>query len=528
MPPLVLLPQQPWSDDENNSPSPNRLGELRMLRGICKASESTLQQSHLLPRPYAWECTKNICSKTSCTIHFNGIKKLLKTRPDYFLHPRYLATASGIRVKKVRDNSASFVYCFVNANKRCHLVQVNSLSNLRARYFHTSRLSTSQKRDLYEVLGVPRNASKQEIKKAYYNLAKKYHPDTNKDPGAHQKFTEISNAYEVLSDDEKRKAYDAMGHAAFEGPTAGGWPGAENFGGFTSPEELFRRFQQEFGMDFGFGGFGDSPFEETISPKRKGQGDNLETSLTLDFMEAVNGCEKEITYHPKIICKSCEGSGAKMGSHPVRCDTCRGTGIETITRGFIQFQRTCSKCHGTGERAEVPCPACKGAGVKSETRTIKVRVPPGVDTGNTLRLKGQGDAAPRGGQPGHLFVNITVKPHPLFRREGLDIHIDVPISLSMALLGGTVNVPTLTGEVEVKVPPGIQPGEKRILRGRGIKKSENEVGNQYIHFIVKIPTKLTEKQRQLIDEFSKEDVLEDSGGFWKQTINRMKDRMSKW
>jgi molecular chaperone DnaJ len=445
------------------------------------------------------------------------------------------------------NNTHNNCTCINNARKKKHVGRHPSehtnttvlnaqqdpiVDNISYTQFHTS--TAPRAKDYYEILGVAKGASKSEIKKAYYALAKQYHPDTNKSQDAHKKFTDISQAYEVLSDDEKRKTYDAYGSQAFEGNAAGanggpgggfggfggGFPGG-GFGGFTSPEEIFRKIQEEFG-----GGFG-SMFDEQPGGGGSKKGNNIEVGINLSFMEAITGCEKELRYKAKSTCKTCDGTGAKPGTRVSGCTSCGGSGVEVVSMGFMGMQRTCRKCKGEGVVVEQPCGVCKGTGVKEDMKTLRVKIPAGIDQGNNIRLKGQGDAGPKGGQPGHLYLLVNITPHELFRREGLDVHIDVPLPVSVAILGGTVRVPTLTGEVDVKVPPGIQNGEKRVLRGRGAAKPGGDTGSQFINFKVQIPKKLSDKQKQLIEEFAKEETLEaqhdTSSGFWHNTFQKMRD-----
>jgi molecular chaperone DnaJ len=324
--------------------------------------------------------------------------------------------------------------------------------------FHTSSRSSAP-RDHYQVLGVSRDASKDDIKKAYFKLAKQYHPDTNKeDKNAAEKFAEVSNAYEVLSDPEKRKRYDMMGHEGeqFSGFNDGGGGGM----GGMNPEDILRDF---FGM--GGSGMGGMGFEERSGASR---GSDVQTQIPLTFMEAVQGCSKTINVVTQGVCSTCSGTGDKPGSTASQCKPCGGTGTQTMQQGFFRMQVTCQKCGGRGKSQPI-CSSCGGEGTVRERRTVAVTVPAGVDNGTTLRLANQGDAGRLGGQRGHLWVKVSVAPHSLFKREGADIFLETPISFTTAILGGYVSVPTLTGEANLKVDPGTQPGERRVMRGKGVK-----------------------------------------------------------
>eukprot|EP01114_Cavostelium_apophysatum_P015390 TRINITY_DN4179_c0_g1_i1.p1 TRINITY_DN4179_c0_g1~~TRINITY_DN4179_c0_g1_i1.p1 ORF type:complete len:495 (+),score=104.79 TRINITY_DN4179_c0_g1_i1:114-1598(+) len=380
------------------------------------------------------------------------------------------------------------------------------------RLFHsTSPLSAENQKDFYEVLGVAKTATQAELKKAYYQMAKQYHPDANKNnKEAEVKFKEVNAAYEVLGNEEKRKKYDQFGHAAFD-PSQ--FSGAGQGG--MSIEDLLRQhgidpFEMMMGMGGGGGGggpFGGGPFGgfggfggvDT-------RGADVEVPLRLTFKEAVNGVEKEVKYQSKIACTTCSGTGAKPGTKPTVCSTCGGRGQQVQTNGFMHFSTTCSACGGQGKVPSSPCATCRGRGTRAEMRTVKVTIPAGVDNGNNVRMNGMGNAGEKGGKPGNLYVRLSVADDPIFKREGTDVHVDIPISFTQAVLGATVPVQTLTGEVQVTVPAGTQPGEKRVLRSKGIRKvNSNQFGNQYIHFKVKIPSSISQKQKQLLEEFQKEE-----------------------
>lgn len=349
------------------------------------------------------------------------------------------------------------------------------------------------KRDYYEVLGVSRGVSEQEIKKAYRRLARKYHPDVN--PGnkeAEEKFKEIQEAYEVLSDTEKRARYDQFGHA---GMNAGG-PG---FGGMGAD---FGSFGDIFDMFFS-GGFGGTARRQ--GPQR---GADLRLDLEITFEEAAFGGEKEIGVPRQERCDACQGSGAAPGTRPRTCPTCQGTGQVRLSQntplGHFQTVRTCHQCHGQGTIIEKPCPDCRGRGVIQRTRKIKIKIPAGVDTGSRLRLAGEGESGGRGGPPGDLYIYFSVRPHKFFRRDGYEIMCEVPVTMVQAALGDNILVDTLDGKVELHIPAGAQSGSTFRLKGKGIPRL-NGVGrgDQHIRIQVETPTNLNEQQKELLREFAR-------------------------
>ncbi|KAM1064651.1 hypothetical protein ACFX15_028113 [Malus domestica] len=337
-------------------------------------------------------------------------------------------------------------------------------------------------RDYYETLGVSKNASSSEIKKAYYGLAKKLHPDTNKnDPDTEKKFQEVQKAYEVLKDEEKRQEYDQMGHDAYENQ-GNGFPND-----FRNPfkdifdENIFNIFRQNGGQD-------------------------IKVTLELSFMEAVQGCAKTVSFQAAVPCEACGGSGVPPGTRPESCKRCKGSGMTFMQTGPFRMQTTCSQCGGTGKTFPRLCNSCNGRRVKSGMKSVKLDIMPGVDDNETIRVFSSGGADPDGMQPGDLFVTIKVREDPVFRREGADIHVDAVLSITQAILGGTIQVPTLTGDVVLKVRAGTQPGQKVVLKKKGIKtRNSYTFGDQYVHFNVSIPTNLTQRQRELIEEFAKEE-----------------------
>ncbi|MGE8206191.1 molecular chaperone DnaJ [Heyndrickxia sp. NPDC080065] len=347
------------------------------------------------------------------------------------------------------------------------------------------------KRDFYEILGLEKNASKEDIKKAYRKLSKKYHPDINKAEDAADKFKEVKEAYEVLSDDQKRDHYDRFGHTD---PNQGfGGFGDADFGGFGGFEDIFSTF---------FGG-GSSRRRDPNAPR---QGADLQYTMTLNFEEAVFGKETELEIPREETCDTCHGSGAKPGTKPETCSHCHGSGQlnteQNTPFGKIVNRRVCNYCNGTGKMIKDKCRTCSGTGKVKKRRKINVKIPAGVDDGQQLRVSGQGEPGVNGGPAGDLYVVFHVREHEFFERDGDDIYCEVPITFSQAALGDEIEVPTLHGKVKLKVPAGTQTGTKFRLRGKGVPNVRGYgVGDQHIHVKVVTPTKLTEKQKQLLREF---------------------------
>ncbi len=354
------------------------------------------------------------------------------------------------------------------------------------------------KPDCYEVLGVARTATEDELKKAYRKLALKYHPDRNHgDKAAEEKFKELSEAYEILSDPEKRAAYDRFGHAAFGAGSRGFGGGGGNF------HDPFDVFKQVFGGMGGMGGvFGD--FFGGGSSDGTQAGSDLRYDLQITFEEAAFGCEKEISIQRQESCQTCEGSGASPGTSMVRCAQCGGRGQVTTQRGFFMVSQTCSRCRGTGHVIEKPCKTCSGSGLVETPAKINIRVPGGVENGMRLRSSGNGDSGVRGGHAGDLYVVLHVQEHEIFKRDGEDIYCEIPISYALAALGGELDVPTLNGSARLKIPHGTQSGTLFRLKGRGVRSLDGHGhGDQHVRVIVEVPTKLNAEQRKKIEEFAR-------------------------
>lgn len=364
-------------------------------------------------------------------------------------------------------------------------------------------------RDFYQILGVARDSDKKTIKSAYRQLARKFHPDVNKESDAEQRFKDISAAYEVLSDDEKRGIYDRFGEAGLKGGFAGAGTGGMGGmqGDFSNPFDIFETF---FGGGMGgMGGFGGMGGGGARSRNRPVAGDDQRYDLRLDFTEAVFGCNKEIEVSRLEDCSTCGGTGVKAGTTASTCSTCKGAGqvVQAVRTPLGMFQQvaTCPTCGGTGEQF-TPCGTCQGDGRVRGSKRISLRVPQGVDEGSRLRVRGEGDAGRRNGEPGDLYVFIGVKPHPQLRREGVTIHSDVEISYVDAILGTTVKVATLgereLSEVDLKIPPGTQPGTTLVMSKRGVPKlgTQNARGDHLVHVKVKIPKSIGSEERNLMEQ----------------------------
>lgn len=356
------------------------------------------------------------------------------------------------------------------------------------------------------MLGVSKNASQGEIKKAYYALAKKLHPDTNKgDADAERKFQEVQRAYETLKDEQKRSFYDQVGPDQYEKASAGGGGSGGPFeGGFGNP------FEDIFGGGGGGGGGMNDFFRNIFRDREFTSGHDVKVALELSFMEAVQGCTKTINFQTFVTCETCNGAGVPPGTKPETCLACRGSGFIFMQTGPFRMQTTCTQCGGSGKTVKDFCKSCKGKKIVPGTKTVRLDIVPGADDDDIIKVTGSGGADPEGNRPGDLYVTLKVREDPVFRRERSDIHVDAVLNLTQAILGGTVQVPTLTGDVVLKVKPGTQPGQKVVLRGKGIKtRNSSFYGDEYVHFNVNIPVNLTQRQRTLIEEFAKEEQGED-------------------
>lgn len=351
--------------------------------------------------------------------------------------------------------------------------------------------------DYYVILGVSKNASEAEIKRSFRKLAMKYHPDRNQgNPDAEEKFKQAKEAYDVLSDPQKRAAYDQFGHAGVRGAAGGG-------GGFNA-ESFSDIFGEVFEDLFGMGGRGRGRRNQ---PRR---GSDLRYTLELTLEEAVAGAEVQIRVPTLVACQECGGSGAKAGSKPTTCSVCHGQGVVRMQQGFFSVQQTCPNCQGSGQEIRNPCLKCHGQGRVQQTKTLSVKVPPGVDTGDRIRLAGEGEAGDRGGPAGDLYVQIHVKEHPIFTREGENLHCEVPISFTTAALGGELDVPTLNGKVVLKIPKETQSGALFRLRGKGVKPVRGgPQGDLICRVRIETPVNLTKEQIDLLSKF--EESLQGGG-----------------
>jgi molecular chaperone DnaJ len=339
------------------------------------------------------------------------------------------------------------------------------------------------KRDYYEILGIGRSSGQEEVKKAYKRLAFQYHPDRNPgNPEAEERFKEINEAYQILSNPDRRAQYDSFGHISGEG--------------FFSDVDFTRNFNDLFG----------NLFDEVFNVgrrRRPERGRDLKYSLELTFEEAAFGVEKEIIIPKRVFCQECGGRGAAPGGE-VTCMMCAGRGEVRYSEGFFAISRTCSNCNGMGRTIKKACPTCKGEGMINSEQTVKVKIPPGISDGARLRMRGEGETGSLGGPSGDLYVEIYVKEHPFFKREGKDIFCEVPVSFVQAALGAEIEIPTLEGKTTTKIPPGTQPGQTLKLKGKGVASLNGKgKGDLHIKVQVEVPVKLSSKQRQLLEEFSR-------------------------
>jgi molecular chaperone DnaJ len=368
------------------------------------------------------------------------------------------------------------------------------------------------KQDYYETLGVDRNADKDDLKKAYRKLAMQFHPDRNQgDAAAEQKFKEVSEAYEVLKNDERRAAYDRFGHAAFEAGSGGGGPG-----GF------------EFNFASGFADIFDEMFGEFTGGHRGqsgSRGADLRFNMEISLEEAFNGKAAQIKVPTSVTCEACTGSGAEAGSAPITCSSCQGHGRVRAQQGFFTIERTCPSCHGAGRVIEMPCRPCDGSGRVHKEKTLQVNIPAGVEDGTRIRLSGEGEAGLRGARAGDLYIFLSIAAHRLFQRDGANIHCQVPIPMTTASLGGSIEVPSIDGgRARVTVSPGAQTGQQYRLKGKGMSVLRSGArGDMYVQVNVETPVNLTKRQQELLREFEADDkgrkTSPESDGFF----NRVKE-----
>lgn len=370
--------------------------------------------------------------------------------------------------------------------------------------------------EFYDRLGVSKDASQDEIKKAYRKMSKKYHPDINKEPGAEQKYKDVQEAYETLSDAQKRSAYDQYGAAGAQGGFGGGGFGGFDGGGFGGFEDIFSSF---------FGGGGGMR-----NPNAPRQGDDLQYRVNLTFEEAIFGVEKDVSYHREATCHTCAGSGAKPGTSPVTCGRCHGSGVINVDTqtplGMMRRQVTCDVCHGSGKEIKEPCQTCHGTGHEKETHKVSVKIPAGVETGQQIRLQGQGEAGFNGGPYGDLFVVLNVLPSQKFERNGSTIYYNLNISFVQAALGDIVDIPTVHGDVEMAIPAGTQTGKVFRLKGKGAPKLRGAgQGDQHVTVNIVTPTKLNEKQKEALRAFAEASGQEISTPKKKGFFDKMKDAL---
>lgn len=381
-------------------------------------------------------------------------------------------------------------------------------SSFSNRSFHATGICCAINRDYYEMLGVPKGASQDDIKKAFHGLAKKYHPDTNRNnPSAKRKFQEIRDAYETLRDTEKRAHYD---REFLRKPEEARYPDDEDD---DDANDFRSGYQDPFSDTFY------KIFSEVFEHDREIYADDLQVTLNLSFAEAAKGCARHVSFNAQVPCDSCYGRGHSLNAKPSRCPTCKGVGKVTV----FPFTTTCGSCKGLGKIIKDYCLVCKGSGVVDGVKNVSVTIPAGVDSGDTIQVSKAGNQGGNGVRPGNLYIKLQVERDPVFQRDGADVYVDTRISFTQAILGGKIDVPTLSGMTQVKIPKGVQQGQLLVLRGRGLPKQIGLVdnGDQYVRFRVHFPSSVNDRQRELLEEFSKEEALRESneiayGNWWQQ------------
>jgi molecular chaperone DnaJ len=364
-------------------------------------------------------------------------------------------------------------------------------------------------RDYYQILGVPRGASRDDIRKAYRKLARKYHPDIN--PGnkeAESRFKDLSVAYDVLSDDKKRKLYDEFGEAGL----AAGFD-ADKARSYQQWRQQSDRAGASYDFNFDdlgdlFGGFGDMFRQGTRAESRARRGQDIESSMDIDFLDAVRGFQTSITLERPVTCDVCNGAGTKPSSKPRPCPDCGGSGTQSVAQGPMQFRQTCPRCFGTGQLPGDPCGTCRGAGRVMRPDTIRVNVPPGAEPGKRIRLRGKGEAGVRGGPAGDLYITPRIRPHPILTRSGRDLTMELPVTVGEAMRGASIEVPTPSGAINVKIPPGAQSGQLLRIRGKGVAAhGQTPAGDLYLRLMVRLPNgRLAQDVIEKIDQAYGEDV----------------------
>ncbi len=390
------------------------------------------------------------------------------------------------------------------------------------------------KQDFYELLGVEKNVSADDLKKAYRKKAMKYHPDRNPgDAEAEKKFKEVSHAYDILKNEQKRAAYDRYGHDAFEqggGGGAGGFGGGQ--GGFDPNMDFADIFSDLFGDFMGGGGRGGAGAGAGAGRGRSAQarGSDLRYNLSVSLEEAYTGKQQKIQFTTAATCGSCKGSGSKNSSGPMTCGQCRGAGRTRVQQGFFTMERTCTACHGMGQVIKDPCNSCAGEGRVRKEKTLSVSIPEGVEEGTRIRLNGEGEVGLRGGPAGDLYIFVSIKPHQFFVREGNDIHCKVPVKMTTAALGGSIEVPSIEGKrARVTIPTGTQSGDQFRMKKKGmpVMRSGGRHGDMYIHCVVETPKRLTKKQKELLEEFESLDEVgayKEAEGFFSKVKELWKEK----